>query len=467
MNTEATITTTSRISNVALDALADLLGDRFSTGSSILDHHGRDESWHKPQRPDGVCFPDTTEEVSEICKICYAHGVPIIAFGAGSSVEGALIPVSGGIVISTERMQALLNVDTANFDCTVQPGLKRLALNEALRDSGLFFPVDPGADASIGGMTATRASGTNAMRYGTMADAVRGLVVVLADGRILKTGTRARKSAAGYDLTHLIVGSEGTLGFVTEITLRLFPMPEETDTAISSFDTLEDAVNTAVTIQQCGLPVARLELLDDVMIDAVNEFSKTDLPLRPHLFIEFHGSRAANDYAIELVADIVKDMGGSDFEWAKTQEDRSRLWKARHDCAHACMHYRRPKRMLTCDVCVPLSALAESIGRARDDARANGFDGPILGHVGDGNYHMVLLIDPDDADEVARAQGVADRLAKHAIDVGGTSTGEHGVGIGKRKHMLYEHGDVAIDVMRGIKTLLDPKNLMNPGKVLP
>ncbi|MGR3365611.1 MAG: FAD-binding oxidoreductase [Maritimibacter harenae] len=467
MNTHTAKPAAPRDLEAARDALARLLGDRFSTGSSVLDQHGRDESWHHPQRPDGVCFPETTEEISEICKICFAHEVPIVAFGAGSSVEGALIPTSGGIVISTERMQQLLNVDTANFDCTVQPGMRRIALNEALRDSGLFFPVDPGADASIGGMTATRASGTNAMRYGTMADAVRGLVVVLADGRILRTGTRARKSAAGYDLTHLFVGSEGTLGFVTEITLRLFPLPEETDTATSSFDTLDDAVNAAVAIQQCGLPAARLELLDDVMIDAVNAFSGTDLPLRPHLFIEFHGSRPANDHAIELVGEIVKDMGGSDFEWARTQEDRNRLWKARHDCAHACKNYRRPKRLLTCDVCVPLSALAESIARARADARENGFDAPILGHVGDGNYHMVLLVDPDDADEVARAQGVADRLVDHAIEVGGTSTGEHGVGIGKRKHMVHEHGEVAVDLMRDIKGLLDPRNLMNPGKVLP
>lgn len=452
----------------ALDALRTLLGDRLSTGDSVLDQHGRDESWHKPIRPDAVAFPETTEEVSAVCRICYDHAVPIIPYGVGSSVEGALIPVAGGVVVSTVNMNKLLRVDAMNFDCTVQPGLTRRELNDELRDTGLFFSVDPGANATIGGMVATRASGTNAVRYGTMAEVVRGLEVVLADGTVLRTGTRARKSAAGYDLTHLFTGSEGTLGIVTEITLRLWPMPVSIASATCRFPDLAAAVDTAVMVMQTGIPLARVELLDEVMIDAVNLYSKTDMPVEPHLFFEFHGtSDEATRQDAEMVQEIVNEYGGTAFDWSILPEDRTKLWRARHDCAYACKNYRRPKQMLTADVCVPLSVLTDCILESRDDVAANGLVAPILGHVGDGNFHMVLLVDPDDADEVARAEAVSERLVERAIAAGGTSTGEHGVGIGKRGYMELEHGSAAIGVMTALKATLDPKGLMNPGKVLP
>ncbi len=454
-------------STPALAALKALLGDRVTTSLSVMDQHGRDESWHPPQRPDAVTFPVSTEEVSQICKICTEYRLPIIGFGAGSSVEGALIPTQGGVVISTEKLNALLNVDEVNFDCRVQPGMRRRALNEHLRATGLFFTVDPGADASVGGMAATRASGTNAIRYGTMADVVRGLEVVLADGRVIRTGTRARKSASGYDLTGLIVGSEGTLGIITELTLKLSPQPTHIRSAVCRFAELEQAVAAAVMVQQYGLPVARLELLDDVMIEAVNAYSKTTLETTTHLFLEFHGALEDDSGTIDAVAEIVAENGGSEFNWANNADDRNALWRARHDCAYACMAFQRPKRMMTCDVCVPLSVLAESILAAREDARNSGFIAPILGHVGDGNFHMVLLIDPENNDEVARAKDVSDRLVERALSVGGTATGEHGIGLGKRAYLEKEHGVEAVETMKAIKAALDPNALMNPGKVLP
>jgi len=416
--------------------------------------------------PDIVVFPQNTAEVSSVARICHAHGIPMIPFGAGSSVEGALIPVHGGVVIDTCQMDQLLSVNPGNFDCVVQPGLLRRALNERIKDTGLFFSVDPGADASIGGMTATRASGTNTVRYGTMADVVRGLEVVLADGRIIRTGSRARKSSAGYDLTHLFVGAEGTLGIVTEITLRLYPRPEHVISATCQFPDVDAAVDTAVAIMQSGLGVARLEFLDEVMIDATNRYSKLDLPCTPHLFFEFHGSPAQTQEISQVVQELCEDNGGRAFASATQAEERDRLWRARHDCAYACMAYERPKRMMTTDVCVPLTELAQCIRAAREDARQAGITAPVLGHVGDGNFHMVLLIDPDDAEQVRRAEEVNRRLVERAIACGGTCTGEHGVGLGKREYLRIEHGE-ALEVMRSVKAALDPKGLMNPGKVLP
>lgn len=451
----------------ALEDLKALLGDRVSTGESVLAQHGRDESWHRPQAPDAVTFPETTQEVSGVCAICHRHGIPIIPYGVGSSVEGALIPVEGGVVVSLVRMNSVLSVDPGNFDCTVQPGLQRRALNEHLRDTGLTFTVDPGADASIGGMVATRASGTNAVRYGTMADVVRAMEVVLADGTVIRTGTRAAKSAAGYDLGHLFIGSEGTLGIVTEITVRLFPIPETAIAATCRFETLEQAVEASVDVMQAGIPVARIELLDDLMIDAVNLYSGTEMPVTPHLFFELHGDPETARRDAAMVEELAQANGASGFEWSEDHEVQRRLWRARHDCAYACMAYRRPRRMLTTDVCVPIPALSDCILAASSDARENGITAPVLGHVGDGNFHMVLLIDPDDADEVARAEGVSRRLVERAIAAGGTCTGEHGVGLGKRDYLTLEHGAAAVQTMRTIKAALDPKGLMNPGKVLP
>lgn len=450
----------------AFQQLRELLGDRASTGESVRAIHGRDESWHPPRMPEAVVFPQSTAEVSAIARICHAHRIPMIPFGVGSSVEGALIPVHGGVVIDTCQMDQLLAVHPGNFDCVVQPGLARRALNERIKDTGLFFSVDPGADATIGGMTSTRASGTNTVRYGTMADVVRGLEVVLADGRVIRTGSRARKSSAGYDLTHLFVGAEGTLGIVTEITLRLYPRPEHVISATCQFPDAGAAVATAVDIMQSGLGVARLEFLDEVMIDATNRYSKLDLPVVPHLFFEFHGSPSQTQEISEIVRELSEDHGGRAFACATQAEERERLWRARHDCAYACMAYERPKRMMTTDVCVPLTELAECIQAAREDARQAGITAPVLGHVGDGNFHMVLLIDPDDEDQVRRAEDVNRRLVERAIACGGTCTGEHGVGLGKRKYLRIEHGE-ALEVMRSVKTALDPLGLMNPGKVLP
>lgn len=448
----------------ALAALRDLLGDRCTTGESVRAIHGRDESWHEPRQPDAVTFPESTAEVSAVARICHEHRIPMVPFGAGSSVEGALIPVYGGVVIDTSRMNQLLAVHPGNFDCVVQPGLLRRALNDQIKHTGLFFSVDPGADASLGGMASTRASGTNTVRYGTMADMVRGLEVVLADGRIIRTGNRARKSSAGYDLTHLFVGSEGTLGIITELTVRLYPHPEHVVSATCRFPSVQAAVDCAVAIMQSGIAIARLELLDEIMIDAVNRYSKMDMPLTPHLFFEFHGSPSQTQGTLTVVRELAMDNGGEGFADATQPEERTRLWRARHDCAYACMAYERPKKMMTTDVCVPLDDLAECIEAARADAREARITAPVLGHVGDGNFHMVLLIDPENADEVRRAGYVNRRLVERAITCGGTCTGEHGVGLGKREFMPTEHGE-ALAVMQSVKAALDPRGLMNPGKL--
>jgi len=446
--------------------LSTLLGERLSTSAAVREQHGHDESYHETHAPDAVAFATSTEEVAEIVKICARYRRPIIPFGTGTSLEGHVAALRGGISIDLTRMNEILAVSPEDMDCRVQPGVTRKQLNRHLHNTGLFFPIDPGADASLGGMTATRASGTNAVRYGTMRENVLGLTVVLADGRVIRTGGRARKSAAGYDLTRLFVGSEGTLGVITEIGLRLHGIPEAISAAVCGFATLAGAVDTVITTIQCGIPVARIELLDEVQMDAVNRHSNFDYPVRPTLFFEFHGSEAAVAEQVERVGEIAADNGGGDFRWATRPEDRNTLWQARHDAYYAAIALRPGAKGWPTDVCVPISRLADCILETKADVERSGLLAPIVGHVGDGNFHLTFVIDPDDADEMARAAALNERMVMRALAMGGTCTGEHGIGIGKMKFLQAEHGE-AVAVMRQIKQALDPENLMNPGKILP
>ena len=449
----------------AIGELEALLGDRLSTSTAVREHHGKDESFHKVQPPDAVVFPDTTQEVAEIVKICARHGTPIIPFGTGTSLEGHVMASYGGICVDVGGMNEILRVSVADLDCTVQPGVTHKQLNEYLHDTGLFFPIDPGADASLGGMTATRASGTNAVRYGTMRENVLGLSAVLADGRVIRTSARARKSAAGYDLTRLLVGSEGTLGVITEITLRLYGIPEAISSAVCSFPDIEGAVNCVILTIQSGIPVARIELLDEVQMDAINRYSKLDCPVQPTLFLEFHGSDAGVREQAQAVQEIAADHGGGDFQWTANTEQRNKLWQARHDAAYACLALRPGAKMWATDVCVPISRLAECILETKQDLAQSFLIAPLVGHVGDGNFHLVFLIDPENAEELAEAERLNERLVMRALAMEGTCTGEHGVGLGKIDMLVAEHGE-AVDVMRMIKTALDPQNIMNPGKVV-
>ncbi len=450
-----------------LSALRARFAERFATTEAVRAHHGKDESAHPPALPDGVVFAHGTEEVADTVKLCRAHGVPVIAYGVGSSVEGQVLAVHGGICIDLSQMNRVLAVNQADLDARVQAGVTRKQLNQELHGTGLFFPIDPGADATLGGMAATRASGTNAVRYGTMRENVLGATVVLADGRVIKTGTRARKSSAGYDLTRLFVGSEGTLGIITELTVRLYPLPEAVSSAVCAFPTIDEAVATVIETIQLGVPVARIELLDQFTIAAVNRHSKTSLKEAPTLFFEFHGSPAGVEEQARLVQDIAGGHGGMAFEWATRPEDRSRLWQARHDAYFACLQLRPGSRSVTTDVCVPISRLAECISATRADIEASGFTAPILGHVGDGNFHVAILVNPGDAAELERAHELNRRLVLRALAMEGTCTGEHGVGLGKQEFLPTEHGEGALDVMRAIKHALDPGNLLNPGKILP
>ncbi len=448
-----------------IDALGALLGDRLSTTSAILERHGKDESYHPAMAPDAVAFAESTDEVAEIVKLCAKHRVPVIPFGTGTSLEGGIAALEGGISIDLSAMNQVLRVSAEDLDCTVQAGVTRKQLNEYLRDTGLFFPIDPGADASIGGMTATRASGTNAVRYGTMREAVLGLIAVMADGRIVRTGTRARKSAAGYDLTRLMVGSEGTLGVITEITLRLHGIPEAISAAVCPFPSVADAVNTVIMTIQSGIPVARIELLDATQMDACNKFSKLDYAVAPTLFFEFHGTERGVEEQAEQVGAIAGEFGGSDFRWATRPEDRNRLWQARHDAYYAALALRPGAQGMTTDVCVPISRLADCIEETRADNDAAGVLAPMVGHVGDGNFHLVYVIDADDPKEVEAADALHERMVLRALAMGGTCTGEHGVGYGKMRFLEAEQGE-AVSLMRQVKTALDPHNLMNPGKVI-
>ncbi len=443
-----------------------LLGDRVSTSASMRDTHGHDEAWMETMPPDAVVFPRNTQEVSEIVKICARHAAPVIPYGTGTSLEGHIQAKHGGVSIDMAEMNQVLVVNAEDMDCRVQPGITRKQVNEYLRDTGLFFPIDPGADASIGGMAATRASGTNAVRYGTMRENVLSLEVVLPDGRIIRTARRSRKSAAGYDLTRLFVGSEGTLGVITEITLRLHGIPESVSAAVVPFKTLDGAVDTVIMTIQCGIPVARIELCDGVQMDVINKYSGFDYPIEPTLFLEFHGTEAGVKEQIEMFADIAGELGGGEFQWASSPEERTRLWQARHDVAYAVKALVPGGRILATDVCVPISRLTECIMETTVDIAETSLTAPIVGHVGDGNFHLAVPFDPADEKTVAELEWLCERLANRALAMEGTCTGEHGIGLGKIKYMRSEHGD-AVDVMVTLKQAIDPGNLMNPGKMLP
>lgn len=451
----------------ALAALRQRLGGRLSTATADREHHGHGESYHPSRPPAAVAYPGTTQEVAEIVRICAPHRIAIVPFGAGTSLEGHVAALAGGIAIDLSRMNRIVAVCADDLDCTVEAGVTRQQLNTHLRDTGLFFPVDPGAEATLGGMAATRASGTNAVRYGTMRENVLGLTVVLADSSVVRTGGRARKSSAGYDLTRLMVGSEGTLGIITEVTLRLYGIPEAVSSAVCAFPGIADAVATAIEVVQIGIPVARMELLDRNSMTAVNRFSKLGYADAPTLFFEFHGSAAGVAEQAEATGAIARDHGGTDFQWAVSAEARSRLWQARHDLHYATLAMRPGAKIWGTDVCVPISALGDCIIRAHQDAATAPFFVTTLGHVGDGNFHMGYLIDPADPNELALASALNERLVRHAIALGGTCTGEHGVGYGKAKFLAPEHGPEAVAVMRALKATLDPSGLLNPGKVLP
>jgi D-lactate dehydrogenase (cytochrome) len=449
----------------AIAELRALLGDRLSTAAAVREHHSKDESWALPALPHAVAFAETTEEVSAIVAVCARHRVPIVPYGAGTSLEGNAIPIHGGLSLDMTRMNRVLRVGSDDLDCTVQSGVTRKQLNEYLRDSGLFFPIDPGADATIGGMTATRASGTNAVRYGTMRENVLALTVVMADGRIVRTARRARKSAAGYDLTRLFVGSEGTLGIITEITLRLYGIPEAVSAATCVFDTLEHAVNTVIQTIQLGVPVARIELMDDKQVDAINRYSKLSLPVATMLLLEFHGSDAGVAEQAARVQEIAAENGGGVFQWTTDPAERAKLWQARHDAAYAAYALRPGCKGLATDVCVPISNLAACIMETKRDIEEHGLQAPIVGHVGDGNFHTVLVVDRNNPAEVTAADAFSERMALRALRYDGTCTGEHGIGVGKMKYLIAEHGE-AVAVMRQIKKALDPANTLNPGKVV-
>ncbi len=450
-----------------LDQLRQHFATRFTQGESNCLQHGRDESVHLPMPPLAVVFAETTEEVALVVKLCAEYKVPIIPYGVGSSVEGHVLAPHGGISIDLSGMNQIIAIHAEDGDATVQAGVTRLQLNDALKGTGLFFPIDPGADATLGGMAATRASGTNAVRYGTMRDNVMATSTVLADGRLMKTGGRARKSSAGYDLTRLLVGSEGTLGIMTELTVKLYPIPEAISAAVCTFPSIDAAVQTVIQTIQLGVPVARIELLDALSLAAINKFSKTSLAEAPTLFFEFHGSPSAVAEQAETVQAIADDLGGANFEWATRPEDRSRLWQARHDAYFACLQLKPGCRCFPTDVCVPISRLAECIAATYEDIAQVSIPIALFGHVGDGNFHLVVLVDRDNPKEMAEAAWISERVVERAIAMEGTCTGEHGIGLGKRKYLVREHGTIAVDVMRAIKIALDPHNLLNPGKVLP
>lgn len=448
------------------DELKKLLGDRCTTSQAVRDQHGKDESWHELCAPDIVCFAKSTEEVSAIVKICAQHKVPVIPFGAGTSLEGHINAVEGGVSVDLGQMNEILSVHEEDLDCVVQPGVRRKQLNEHLRATGLFFPIDPGADATIGGMASTRASGTNAVRYGTMKDNILNLTVVLPDGRIIKTGGRAKKSSAGYDLTRLYIGSEGTLGIITEVTLKLYGIPEATSAATVSFPDIESAVQAVILTIQSGVPIARIELLDEVQVDAINKYSGLELPVQATLFLEFHGTENGVKEQSEMVGSICNDFGAANFKWTTKPEDRTKLWEARHNAAYSAKALRQGSEIWATDVCVPISQLADCIMQTKADLDKSNLIAPIVGHVGDGNFHLSFVLDMDNPDELAEAEALNAKLIARALSMDGTCTGEHGVGLGKRKYLKAELGEGAVSVMQALKTALDPDNIMNPGKIL-
>jgi len=450
----------------ALGVLKQRFGDRFQTGQSIRQQHGHTTTWVRNQPPDAVVFPHKAVEVSEIVKVCATHNVPIIPFGTGTSLEGHVNAPAGGISIDLSQMDKILSVHADDLDCIVQPGVTRMDLNTHLRDQGLFFPIDPGANASLGGMVSTRASGTNAVRYGTMRDNVLALEAVMADGRIIRTAQRARKTSAGYDLTRLLVGSEGTLGIITEITLRLQGIPEAIRSARCSFPSIDAACQTVMQVIQFGIPVARIELLDSITVRAVNAYSKLSLPETPLLLLEFHGSESGVAEQSETFGAIAEEHGATGYQSATTTEERNQLWQARHDTYWAYLNYAKGKTGVATDVCVPISRLAEAVSASQDKAAELNLTAPIVGHVGDGNFHATPLIDTENADEVARTEAFIGWLNDLAISMEGTCTGEHGIGQGKMPYLRKELG-AATDFMGMIKQALDPQNIMNPGKIIP
>ncbi|MCS6931807.1 MAG: FAD-binding protein [Acetobacteraceae bacterium] len=458
----------SRRVEAAIAAAREVFGERLSTAEAIRGQHSRGEDLSRPVLPDAVAFAATTEEVSRLLAICNAHGVPVVPFGAGTSLEGHVTPWRGGISLDLSRMDRVLEVNEADMDCLVEPGVTRQALNAGLRDRGLFFPVDPGSHATIGGMCATRASGTNAVRYGTMRENVLGLEAVLADGRVVNTGGRTRKSASGYDLTRLLLGSEGTLAVITKVRLRLFGIPEAISAAVVQFEDLGGAVRTVIETLQCGIPVARIELLDEVQMAACIAYSRLEgFAARPTLFLEFHGTEASVAEQAEALGGIAAAHGGSGFAWAREQEARNRLWEARHNAYWAATALLPGSRAYTTDICVPISALEEAILGAKRDIEESGLTAPIVGHVGDGNFHAAIIVRPGDEEALARAWALDRRIVARGLALGGTCSGEHGIGIHKREFLEAEHGAAALEVMRAIKAALDPKGILNPGKLLP
>ena len=443
-----------------------LFGDRFSTGHAVREHHGKDESAYPNMLPDAVVFALSTDEVVSVVNLCNQYQVPLIPFGAGSSLEGHLLAIEGGISLDVNGMNQIISLDAEDQTVTVQPGLTRKQLNEQIRDSGLFFPIDPGADASLGGMASTRASGTNAVRYGTMRENVVSLTVVTAQGKVIKTSRRARKSSAGYDLTRLFVGSEGTLGVITEVTVKLYPQPEAVSAAVCNFPTVNDAVQCVIQAIQMGVPLARVELMDTAAVHASNRYSKLTLRETPLLLFEFHGSQNSVKEQAEIVQDIAKECGGMDFDWAERTEDRNRLWTARHNAYFAGLQLRPGCRASTTDVCVPISRLAECINETTAELEKASFPTTIVGHVGDGNFHVLMLLDPNDPAQWEESERINQKIVRRAIEMDGTCTGEHGIGLHKIQFMAQEHGEDALDLMRTIKKSFDPNNILNPGKII-
>jgi len=448
-----------------LTELQALLGERVTTSSGIREHHGKDESYFPYAAPDAVVFPHTTEEVRDVVNICRRHRVPMIPYGVGTSLEGHILAINGGVTIDLSQMNKVLAVHEADLDAVVEAGVTRKQLNEYIKHTGLFFPIDPGADATIGGMTATRASGTNAVRYGTMRENVLALEVVTAAGEVIRTGTRAKKSSAGYDLTRLFVGSEGTLGVITEVTLKLYPLPEAISAAICHFPSVAAAVDTTIAIIQMGVPIARVELLDANAVRAVNKHDKLGLRETPMLLMEFHGSDAGVNEQASTVQGIAHEHGGEEFQWARTPEERTRLWTARHRAYFAGMAANPGCRTVTTDACVPISRLAEAIGESVREADESGIPYYIVGHVGDGNYHVAYLIDPKNTEQWNGAEQLNRQLVQRALRLEGTCTGEHGVGLHKQGFLVDETGEGAVAMMRTLKRALDPKNILNPGKI--
>lgn len=449
-----------------LAALAVIYEDRLSTAQAIREHHGRDESAYDPMLPDAVVFAHTTEEVAQTVRLCSSYDVPVIPYGTGTSLEGHVLAVRGGVTIDLSQMNRMLAIHAEDQTATVQAGVTRKQLNQEIKDTGLFFPIDPGADASLGGMAATRASGTNAVRYGTMRENTLALTVVTADGRIIKTGTRAKKSSAGYDLTRVFVGSEGTLGVITEVTIRLYPQPEAVSAAVCSFPTTADAVNTVIQTIQMGVPVARVEFLDENGVKSINAHDKLNLPEKPLLLFEFHGSDSSVQEQAQQVREIATEHRAIGFEWATRPEERSRLWAARHNAYFSMLQMRPGARAISTDCCVPISRLAECILDTQADCEKHQMVYSIIGHVGDGNFHVLMMVDPHDSVDVAKAEGINARMVTRAIAMDGTCTGEHGVGMHKMDFLIQEHGEEAIETMRLLKQTFDPKNIMNPGKIL-